>query len=71
MSQLSKRNALSLRREWRLFDQDRGTPEAYLKLCNRMIEVGEFLLAHDVAKSWARAAQGKQGIEPARSTCFM
>ena len=42
MSQLSKRNALSLRREWRLFDQDRGTPEAYLKLCNRMIEVGEF-----------------------------
>jgi len=51
MSQLSKRNALSLRREWRLFDQDRGTPEAYLKLCNRMIEVGEFLLAHDVARA--------------------
>ena len=43
MSQLSKRNAFSLRREWRLFDQERGSPEAYLKLCNRMIEVGEFL----------------------------
>lgn len=51
MSQLSKRNAVSLRREWRLFDQDRGSPEAYLKLCNRMIEVGEFLLAHDVARA--------------------
>ena len=51
MSQLSKRNALSLRREWRLFDQERGSPEAYLKLCNRMIEVGEFLLAHDVARA--------------------
>ena len=51
MSQLSKRNALSLRREWRLFDQDRGTSESYLKLCNRMIEVGEFLLAHYVARA--------------------
>ena len=51
MSQLSKRNAVSLRREWRLFDQERGSADLYLKLCNRMIEVGEFLLAHDVARA--------------------
>ncbi|OUU42601.1 MAG: hypothetical protein CBC16_03755, partial [Verrucomicrobia bacterium TMED56] len=51
MSQLVKRNVLSLRREWRLFDQEKGNINSYLKLCNRMIEVGEFLLAHDVARA--------------------
>ena len=49
MSQLKKRNSMSLRREWRLFDQDQAKPEHFLILCNRMIEVGEFLLAYDVA----------------------
>ncbi len=51
MSQLKKRNSMSLRREWRLFDQDQAKPEHFLILCNRMIEVGEFLLAYDVARA--------------------
>ena len=51
MSQLAKRNTISLRREWRLFDRDHAKPEIFLKLCDRMIEVGEFLLAHDVARA--------------------
>jgi len=51
MSQLAKRNTVSLRREWRLFDRDHAKPETFLKLCERMIEVGEFLLAHDVARA--------------------
>lgn len=40
-----------MRREWRLFDRDHAKPETFLKLCERMIEVGEFLLAHDVARA--------------------
>jgi class 3 adenylate cyclase/tetratricopeptide (TPR) repeat protein len=51
MSQLSKRNVISLRREWRLFDKDSSSSDEYLDLVSRMIDVGEFLLAHDVAKS--------------------
>jgi class 3 adenylate cyclase/tetratricopeptide (TPR) repeat protein len=51
MSQLAKRSTVSLRREWRLFDRDHAKPETFLKLCERMIEVGEFLLAHDVARA--------------------
>ena len=51
MSQLSKRNSISLRREWRLFDRDHAQPESFLKLCEKMIEVGEFLLANDVARA--------------------
>ncbi|MEK9772424.1 MAG: adenylate/guanylate cyclase domain-containing protein [Opitutae bacterium] len=51
MSQLAKRNTVSLRREWRLFDRDHAKPETFLRLCERMIEVGEFLLAHDVARA--------------------
>ena len=31
MSQLAKRNSVSLRREWRLFDRDRANPDAFLK----------------------------------------
>ena len=68
MSQLSKRNALSLRREWRLFDQDRGTPEAYLKLCNRMIEVGEFLLAHDVTRAGLKHHKANKELKSAGSS---
>ena len=54
MSQLSKRSTLSLRREWRLFDRERASQKNFLKLCDRMIEVGEFLLAHDVARAGLR-----------------
>ena len=38
MSQLAKRNSVSLRREWRLFDRDHANPEAFLKLCERMVK---------------------------------
>ena len=51
MSQLSKRNVVSLRREWRLFDKDNSSADVFLALVERMIDVGEFLLAHDVAKA--------------------
>ena len=51
MSQLLKRNVVSLRREWRLFDKDNSSAEVFLALVERMIDVGEFLLAHDVAKA--------------------
>ena len=54
MSQLTKRSTLSLRREWRLFDQERAKEQTFLKLCDRMIDVGEFLLAHDVARAGLR-----------------
>ena len=50
MSQLAKRHTLSLRQQWRVFDKQNSSPKAYLDLCGRMIQVGEFLLAHDVAK---------------------
>ena len=51
MSQLLKRNVVSLRREWRLFDKDNSSADVFLALVERMIDVGEFLLAHDVAKA--------------------
>jgi class 3 adenylate cyclase/tetratricopeptide (TPR) repeat protein len=51
MSQLLKRSVVSLRREWRLFDKENSSPDAFLALVDRMIDVGEFLLAHDVAKA--------------------
>ena len=50
MSQLATRNVVSLRREWRLFDKDNAPAEHFLSLLERMISVGEFLLAHDVAR---------------------
>ena len=50
MSQLAKRHNLSLRQQWRVFDKQNSPPKAYLDLCGKMIQVGEFLLAHDVAK---------------------
>ena len=46
-----KRNVVSLRREWRLFDKDNSSADVFLALVERMIDVGEFLLAHDVAKA--------------------
>ena len=60
MSQLAKRNVLSLRREWRLFDRDHAKVETFLKLCDRMIDVGEFLLAHDVAKAGLKKYRNHQ-----------
>lgn len=50
MSQLAKRRTLSLRQQWRVFDKQNSNANAYLDLCGKMIQVGEFLLAHDVAK---------------------
>ena len=37
-----------------LFDQERAKEQTFLKLCDRMIDVGEFLLAHDVARAGLR-----------------
>ncbi len=51
MSQLTKRKVVSLRREWRLFDKDDSSSKEFLELCERMLDVGEFLLAHDVARA--------------------
>jgi len=42
---------VSLRREWRLFDHDGSSATDFLELCERMLDVGEFLLAHDVARA--------------------
>jgi class 3 adenylate cyclase/tetratricopeptide (TPR) repeat protein len=50
MSQLATRNVVSLRREWKLFNKDKAEAEHFLKLLDRMVSVGEFLLAHDVAR---------------------
>ena len=50
MSQLVRRQTLSLRQQWRTFDKQNASAKSYLDLCNKMIDVGEFLLAHDVAK---------------------
>ena len=57
MSQLTKRNVVSLRREWRLFDKDNSEASLFLGLCERLIDVGEFLLAHDVAKAGLKVHQ--------------
>lgn len=54
MSQLDKRHTLSLRQQWRVFDKQNSAPKSYLDLCGRMLQVGEFLLAHDVAKEGLR-----------------
>ena len=51
MSQLVSRLTPSLRAEWKLFDQAKSSSIEYLALCEKMISVGEFLLAHDVAKA--------------------
>ena len=51
MSQLAKRSVVSLRREWRLFDKDHSSADTFLQFCDRTLAVGEFLLAHDVARA--------------------
>jgi class 3 adenylate cyclase/tetratricopeptide (TPR) repeat protein len=51
MSQLDSRLTPSLRAEWKLFDLVNSSSIEYLALCEKMISVGEFLLAHDVAKA--------------------
>ncbi len=51
MSQLVSRLNPSLRTEWKLFDQRKSSSLEFLALCEKMISVGEFLLAHDVAKA--------------------
>ena len=54
MSQLAKRHVVSLRREWRLFDKDHSSADTFLQFCDRTLAVGEFLLAHDVARAGLR-----------------
>jgi class 3 adenylate cyclase len=51
MSQLHNRLTPSLRAEWNLFDKRNSSSLEFLSLCEKMISVGEFLLAHDVAKA--------------------
>ena len=51
MSQLQKRLSPNLRLEWKLFDQEKASAIEFLSLCEKMIKVGEFLLAHDVARA--------------------
>ena len=51
MSQLHNRLTPSLRAEWNLFDRQNSSSIEFLSLCEKMISVGEFLLAHDVAKA--------------------
>ena len=40
----------SFRREWDLFDREKATVKEYEVFCQRLIDVGDSLLAHDVAK---------------------
>jgi len=51
MSQLQKRLSPNLRLEWKLLDQEKASAIEFLSLCEKMIKVGEFLLAHDVARA--------------------
>jgi class 3 adenylate cyclase/tetratricopeptide (TPR) repeat protein len=37
--------------EWKLLNQEKASTIEFLNLCDKMIKVGEFLLAHDVAKA--------------------
>ena len=39
----------NLRSEWDSFDHDRAHPTSYLHLCDQAIDVGESLLAYDIA----------------------
>ena len=51
MSQLKQRLSPNLRLEWKLLNQEKASSIEFLSLCEKMIKVGEFLLAHDVAKA--------------------
>ena len=55
MSQLIHKRGPNLRREWELFERDKASAREYLNLCQRMIDVGESLLAYDVAKAGLHA----------------
>jgi hypothetical protein len=41
----------SLRAKWSFFDRGNSSAREYLNLSEKMIAVGEFLLAYDVAKT--------------------
>ncbi len=43
------RRTCNLRSEWDSFDHDRAHPSSYLNLCEQAIDVGESLLAYDIA----------------------
>ena len=62
MSQLTKRKVVSLRREWRHFDKEDSNAVDFLELCERMLDVGEFLLAHDVARAGLRRNKGNKDL---------
>jgi class 3 adenylate cyclase len=51
MSQLQKRLSPNLRLEWKLLNQEKASALEFLSLCEKMLKVGEFLLAHDVARA--------------------
>ncbi|SVE31227.1 uncharacterized protein METZ01_LOCUS484081, partial [marine metagenome] len=50
VSQLSNKQTPGLRSEWDLFDREKASAREYRNLCERMIDVGDSLLAYDVAK---------------------
>ena len=54
MSQLKINSKPCLRTKWKLFDREKSSSFEYFNLCEEMIAVGEFLLAHDVAKTGLR-----------------
>ena len=50
MSEPNKKQIPSLRSEWDIFAREKASPREYRNLCERMIDVGDSLLAYDVAK---------------------
>ena len=70
MSQLDIRLTPSLRAEWKLFDQEKSSALEYLLLCEKMISVGEFLLAHDVAKAGLTRHKNDRKLCQRGSPCF-
>ncbi len=51
MSQLKNISKPCLRTKWKFFDREKSSSFEYFNLCEELIAVGEFLLAHDVAKT--------------------
>ena len=51
MSQLKNLSKPCLRTKWKFFDREKSSSFEYFNLCEELIAVGEFLLAHDVAKT--------------------
>ena len=54
MSQIKINSKPCLRTKWKLFDREKSSSFEYYNLCEEMVAVGEFLLAHDVAKTGLR-----------------